>query len=404
MSLGPTTPSPAQLAWRQFRGRRLAYAALWGVFGLVALGVLAPLIASGKPLLWCELGEGCTSPWLVDLFDVQTYENLLDRVFNAALLPGLPVALISSGVAKVWRTRGRASGPRARGLPLAVSSVAVLLTVVGVTWLAPVGARIDYRARASTLAAFGERPVVWRVPIEYSPRDVDVTAVQAGASTRHPLGTDGAGRDVAARLLFGTRVSLTIGFVAVALYVALGTALGAVAGFRGGRVDAWLSRLIEVVLAVPSLFLVLTAAAFIEERSIFHVMLIIAAVQWTTPARLVRAEVLRVKQLDYVTAARAAGFPERAILWRHVLPNALAPVLVTATFGVASAVLIESTMSFLGLGDLTVPSWGQVLAAGRSAGSWPLIIAPGVAIFLTVGLLNLVGEGLRNALDPRLVR
>jgi peptide/nickel transport system permease protein len=146
----------------------------------------------------------------------------------------------------------------------------------------------------------------------------------------------------------------------------------------------------------------LTVASFIEERSIFHIMVIIAAVAWTSPARLVRAEFLRMRNLDFVSAARAVGYRERRIIFQEILPNALAPVLVAATFGVARAILIESTMSFLGLGDITVPSWGQILNTGRTTGIWTLILAPGFAIFVTVSLLNLVGEGVRDALDPKL--
>ncbi|MEL6545063.1 MAG: ABC transporter permease, partial [Myxococcota bacterium] len=221
-------------------------------------------------------------------------------------------------------------------------------------------------------------------------------------SRHHLLGTDNAGRDVLTRLLYGTRISITVGIFAVALYVVLGTALGALAGYFGGWVDLVIQRTIEVVLSIPSLFLILTVAAFIEDRSIFHIMAIIAAVRWTTPARLVRAEFLRLKNLEFVTAAKASGFPESAIIFRHILPNAIGPVLVSATFGVAAAILIESTMSFLGLGDITVPSWGQILSTGRSTGMWTLILAPGFAIFFTVSVLNLLGDGLRDALDPKL--
>ena len=157
-------------------------------------------------------------------------------------------------------------------------------------------------------------------------------------------------------------------------------------------------------MSIPAVFLVLTVAAFIEHRSIFHIVLVIAAVSWTTPARLVRAEFLRLRNLDFVVAARASGFGEAAIIVKHILPNALGPVLVSATFGIASAILIEATMSFLGLSDVTAPSWGQILNAGRTSGRWLLILAPGMAIFVTVGLLNMVGEGLRDALDPSLRR
>jgi peptide/nickel transport system permease protein len=190
----------------------------------------------------------------------------------------------------------------------------------------------------------------------------------------------------------------------VILYCLTGIVVGAVAGYFGGRIDLAILALVEVVMCIPSMFLVLAAAAFIRDRSIFHIMAIIAAVSWTTPARLVRAEFLKLRGLDFVTAAEAVGYPRRTIIFREILPNALGPVLVTATFGIASAILVESGMSFLGLGDVTAASWGQMLATGRTEDAWMLILAPGFAILVTVSLLNLVGEGVRDALDPKLRR
>jgi peptide/nickel transport system permease protein len=203
-------------------------------------------------------------------------------------------------------------------------------------------------------------------------------------------------------MLYGTRISLTIGVVAVAIYVVIGVVLGSLAGYFGGRVDDWISRLIEVMICFPTFFLILTLAALVEQRSIFHVMVIIGITSWTGVARLIRAEFLKHKELDYVQAARALGIPQHRIIFGHILPNAIAPVLVSATFGVASAILIESSLSFLGIGDLSVPSWGETLNTGRLEQKLWLILAPGTAIFLVVSVFNLVGEGLRDALDPKL--
>ena len=163
-----------------------------------------------------------------------------------------------------------------------------------------------------------------------------------------------------------------------------------------------IQRMIEITMALPTFFVILTLVAFLEEPKIFHIMLIIGLVRWTGVARLVRGEFLRLRNLDFVSAAISLGYSRRRIIFEQILPNALGPVLVAATFGVASAILVESTLSFLGLGDLSAPSWGQTLDEGYKSGAWHLILAPGFAIFITVSLLNLVGEGLRDALDPKL--
>jgi len=218
----------------------------------------------------------------------------------------------------------------------------------------------------------------------------------------HVLGVDQSTRDVAVRILYGTRISLTIGVIAVSIYVTIGIILGSLAGFFGGRVDIGIQRIIEITMALPTFFVIITLAAFLEEPSIFHIMLIIGLVRWTGVARLTRGEFLRLRNQEFVLAATALGYPTRRIIFEHILPNAVAPVLVSATFGVASAILLESTLSFLGLGDLSAPSWGQTLSEGYASGAWHLILAPGFAIFVTVSLLNLVGEGLRDALDPKL--
>ena len=163
-----------------------------------------------------------------------------------------------------------------------------------------------------------------------------------------------------------------------------------------------IQRLIEIFMSLPVLFVIITLIGFLERASIFHIMILIGIVRWTGVARLTRGEYLRLRNQDFVTAAEALGYKRRSIIFRHILPNALGPVLVAATFGVASAILMESTLSFLGLGDISAPSWGQTLREGYASGEWHLILSPGFAIFITVSLLNLVGEGLRDALDPKL--
>ncbi|HEX7667971.1 MAG TPA: ABC transporter permease, partial [Polyangiaceae bacterium] len=261
---------------------------------------------------------------------------------------------------------------------------------------------VGYRVEAERLGVEGHAARAVFPLRRYGYRDTSPADSVQPPSREHWLGTDTEGRDVLARMIYGTRISLTIGVVAVGIYVAIGVALGALAGFFGGWVDSVISRLIEVMICFPSFFLILTLAALIQERSIFHVMVIIGVTSWTGVARLVRAEFLKHKSLDYVQAAIALGIPKRRIIFGHILPNALAPVLVTATFGVASAILIESSLSFLGIGDATAASWGETLNTGRIEGKLWLIVAPGIAIFFVVTVFNLVGEGLRDALDPKL--
>jgi peptide/nickel transport system permease protein len=394
-------PTWGEIIWGQFRRRKLAYASLWGVFGLFLVAVYAPLFISNKPFVW-KTAEGLSFPWLTTLFDRGTYENAIDIFFNSAMLPGTLLALPAWWL---WRRAGALpKRPRAdRRRRIAGVAIGVWLAfLLGVLAVPVRSAPVNHPRIEASLTAAGTPPLAVYPPVPHAYSETDVKQSSDGPSAGHWLGTDAAGSDVFARLVFGTRVSLTVGIFAVLLYVTFGTVVGAVSGFFGGRIDTVLMRVVEVVICIPSLFHILSVAAFITERSIFHIMFIIAAVAWTGPARLVRAEFLRMRDLDFVSAARASGFSKASIIFEEILPNALGPVLVSATFGVASAILVESTMSFLGLGDITVPSWGQILAAGRNDNSWVLILAPGLAIFLTVSLLNLLGEGLRDALDPKL--
>jgi peptide/nickel transport system permease protein len=241
-------------------------------------------------------------------------------------------------------------------------------------------------------------------PIRYSPTDVNLSEVLKRPSRQHLLGTDQVGRDIASLLIHGARVSLSVGFVAVGIYVLIGVLVGAVAGYYGGAVDVIASRAIEIMMTIPTFFLIVTVVALLP-KGIFTIMLVIGLTNWPTVARLTRAEFLKTKTLEYVVAARALGATDVRMIFRHVLPNTLAPVLVAATFGVASAILIESALSFLGLGvPPATASWGSVLASARELlpSGWWLAAFPGLAIFLTVTSYNLVGEGLRDAADPRL--
>ncbi len=223
-------------------------------------------------------------------------------------------------------------------------------------------------------------------------------------SGRNLFGTDQYGVDVFAKMVHGTTVALLVGFVSMGLAGTIGITVGATAGYFGGWVDMLASRLIEVVMCIPTLVLILALVAFVEQPSIWKTMAIIGLTGWTGIARLARAEFLRLRSSEFVMAARAAGAGPVRIMLRHILPNALAPVLVPITFGIASAILIESSLSFLGFGPPPPSvSWGSLLNDARSnLQMWWLVVFPGVAIFLTVLSYNLVGEGLQEATDPRL--
>jgi peptide/nickel transport system permease protein len=242
----------------------------------------------------------------------------------------------------------------------------------------------------------------WLAP--YDPGFIDLQSVLMPPSGEHLLGTDPLGRDVLSRIIYGSRVSLKVGFVAVGLATLVGLIIGSLAGFYGGWVDQVLMRLVDLMLCFPSFFLILAVIALLEP-SIWNIMAVIGLTGWMGVARLVRAEFLSLREREFVVAARALGASDLRLILRHMLPNALAPVMVSATLGVAGAILTESALSFLGLGvQPPTPSWGNILTAGKDniEIAWWLSFFPGLAILLTVMSYNLLGEGIREAIDPRL--
>jgi peptide/nickel transport system permease protein len=217
------------------------------------------------------------------------------------------------------------------------------------------------------------------------------------------MGTDDLGRDVFSRLLLGTRTSLSVGFVAVGIELLIGVTLGLCAGFLGGKLDTVVMRLVDIMLSIPTIFLILAVLAFLGPN-IYNVMVIIGLTSWPGLTRLVRGECLSIREREYIQAARIAGIPTSRILFVHLLPNVIAPILVTGTLGVAGAILTESALSFLGLGvQPPAPSWGNILTIGRDYLhiAWWLSLFPTLAILVTVLAFNLLGEGLRDVLDPR---
>ena len=238
----------------------------------------------------------------------------------------------------------------------------------------------------------------------HDPHRPNVKNMLERPSARHLLGTDQLGRDVLSRMIYGARVSLAVGFVSVGIATAIGIVLGSVAGYKGGAIDGSIMRLVDLMLVFPSFFLLLAVLAFLQP-SIWTIMSVIGLTSWMRVARLVRAEFLTLKEREFVLSSHALGAKGLRIIWRHILPNAMAPVLVAMTLGIPHAILTESGLSFLGLGvQPPYATWGNILNEGKDAIeiAWWLSFYPGLAILLTVLAYNLFGEGIRDALDPRL--
>jgi peptide/nickel transport system permease protein len=411
----PATKSEAYLdiVWRQFRKNRAALISLWLLAPVFLIAIFAPLLASDQPLVFHD-GEQTIFPWIRALFNPG---NTVDYVYNMALVGFVPWAVLSIVLNYGLRRKG-ISGPY-RALAIAGLFVAVV-TLLSLVFLIPGAAPLNkYRARSFAEEQFrsgGERSGIF-VPIPFGPIEQDNLAFfkpplfrkpvdqwrESNDGHTHWLGTDDTGRDVLVRMIYGTRISMTVGFVAVSIYVTIGVILGAIAGYFGGGIDILISRIIEIMLLFPAFFLILTLVAMLGP-SILIIMFVIGITSWPTVARLIRGEVLKQRSLDYVQAARALGASHPRIIFRHILNNALSPALVAAPFGIASAIVTEAGLSLLGFGVRPpTPTWGILLRLGSANYSyWWLIVVPTVAIFFCVTVFNLVGAGLRDAMDPRL--
>jgi peptide/nickel transport system permease protein len=240
----------------------------------------------------------------------------------------------------------------------------------------------------------------------WDPNKPDTKKILVAPSRSHWLGTDQLGRDVLSRVLYGARISLSVGFVSVGIAAAIGIVLGAVAGYRGGAVDGVIMRLVDLMLVFPRFFLLLAVLAFLKP-SIWTIMAVIGSTGWMGVTRLVRAEFLTLREREFVIWSEAVGASAYRVVFRHILPNAMAPVLVAMTLGIPAAILTESGLSFLGLGvQPPYATWGNILNDGKDAIeiAWWMTVYPGMAILITVLAYNLLGEGIRDALDPRLRR
>jgi peptide/nickel transport system permease protein len=292
------------------------------------------------------------------------------------------------------------------------SDLPILLRYDGSTYLLPCIFKAEKLRELDNIALMGlmVKGEDWGLfpPVPYGPlqsKSAGEIEALGPPSGRHLMGTDDRGRDVLARVIHGTRISLLVGFVAVVIYVLIGIFFGAVAGYYGGWLDSTISRVIETMMSFPTFFFILAIQGLLQHSSILQIMIVIGLTRWTDVARLVRGEVLKVKNESYILAARSIGLTNARILLRHVIPNAMGPVMVAASLGIAGTVLIEAALSFLGFGTPPpTPSWGEMLTqAYEHPQCWWLMAIPGFALFTTVLAYNLIGEAIRDAVDPRMM-
>jgi peptide/nickel transport system permease protein len=401
--------SPARQALRRLWSMREARigAAIAATFALIA--IYAPFLCGEVALAWWD-EDGLRLPVFADLFNRRSYPKPHDLLFNLVAL-ALPFLICGWFLLRRRWTGGRR---------LAVGG----LLVVG-AWVAcqvpllpsTAGMQPAWRNRPIspfTSAAAHEQAAEGRAQraiFPLVPHRADTTYPGAGLKSpgtvneatgaRFWLGTDTGGRDVLAQMCIGARISLTVGIFATGLSLLIGTLLGAMSGYFGGWVDLVIQRIVEIMMCFPTFILILVVVAMLG-RDIFNIMLVIGLTGWAGTARLVRGEFLGQAVRDYVVAAEALGLSRWRIMYRHILPNALTPLIIAATFGIAGAVGSESGLAFVGLGDPTSSSWGNLMQAGRENINYGwLIYAPGLAVFALITSLNLLGNALREALDPK---
>ena len=367
-------------------------AGLLVILFLCAVAVFAPLIANGKPLLVLMDGT-LSSPALRAMIAPESSELFVEKTFNYLML-FLPFLLILHLLTRKLHRRV---------FRIAALSAALLLLI---PFLAQ-GRKIDKTPWREIAAEMKKPGFALFAPVPYGP--FETVAIPYGKpSRRHWFGTDHAGRDVLSRMIYGARVSLAVGFLATGIAMSLGTVIGLFAGYRGGRTDLLVMRLVEIVICFPTFLLLLILMSIMldygSRQSILLVILVIGLTGWTGLCRLVRGETLKARKMEYIQSCEAMGTPVWRILLFHLLPNVSAPIFVSFTFEVAGAILAESSLSFLGFGvqDPT-SSWGELLrqAFPDPLTYWHLMLWPGLAIFLAVCAFNFAGEGLRKALDAR---
>jgi peptide/nickel transport system permease protein len=387
--LSDTPRSYGAIVWGQLRKRATAMVSLAIIAMLALVAVLAPFVAGDVPIRWVEGGR---ASWPI-------FRYLTNGEY-VALLACLLVLLMPLTV-RLVRRRATATGVSPIARALLVSAVALVAAAMALA-----AVRTPERAYGFYLERRDEADSAWFpvIPTARYPGYESLAHRTQPPSWQHPLGTDRLGGDVVMRLLYGARTAMTIGFVAVGIGVSIGVTLGSISGYFAGKVDLVMMRIAEIVMFIPQLVLIIMILAIIPSSfdQLWAVVLVIGVTGWTGSYRLMRAELMRIRGEDYILAARALGIPTWRLLLRHAVPNGLAPILVGATFGVAGAVFLETTLAFLSL--VQTPSWGEMLNDGRQhlQEQWWLWSASGAAIFITVLVYNLLGEAIRDAIDPRL--
>lgn len=391
--------TPGQLMVRRFFREKTAVAGLVFVILLILAAVAAPLFVNGKPLLIisraCVPGaphpaeSGLFSPALRDFFAPDAQEVFVEKMFNWLFL-AIPATLILYGC---FRKRKRVLYP--------VLALVLILLAVPFCVLKAQMTQVDWRkAAAEDTASKYYFAAVPYGPFETSP---DTYAMP---SKQHPFGTDNVGRDVFARMTYGARVSLAVGFLATAIELVLGTMIGLFSGYRGGRVDLAVQRLVEIVICFPTFLLLLILMSIMLDygtrQSILLVIFVLGMTGWPGLSRLVRGEVLKARQMAYIQSCESLGVPLHSILFKHLLPNVSGPIFVSFAFSIAGAILAENSLSFLGFGvQAPSASWGELLkqAFADPLSYWNLMLWPGLAIFLCVTAFNFIADGIRRSID-----
>lgn len=390
----PSSYSPWMAAFSRFRKDYIALIGACGIFFIFIAAVVAPLIANGRPFICFSKVSGYSFPFIRYIFAPDGNEAIVEKIFNFLLI-FLPVSLLIFLLASGWKRKK---------LFLSLAGGGALLLLIPFLTTGHKLEKTDW-LKAATEFSEGEFSIM--APVPYGPYSTTGDPYEK-PSRQHLMGTDNIGRDVFSRMLYGARVSLAVGFLATGLSFIIGISVGLFAGYRGGKTDIFIMRIIEIIICFPIFLLLLILMAIMMDRkydqSIMIVILILGFTGWTGLARIVRGETLKQRTFPYILSCEALGLPLWRIMFLHLFPNISGAVLVSFTFSVAEFILAESALSFLGFGvQAPTASWGELLrqAFAEPFLYWHLTLWPGLALFVTVCSFNFAGEGLRKVFSPK---